>query len=104
MERYDIIPLATVEKNAILAALSFTFGNKELAAKLLRISRSTLYRKLEEYKIPEDLEARKELENWLMAQRELAELILNKAARGGKIKEVLDRAIRTAQNGNSTSR
>lgn len=61
-----------MEKNAILSALRFTSGNKDLTAKLLGISRSTLFRKLKSYKIEDS----KLLEHWLSAQRELALWIL----------------------------
>jgi len=75
---YDVIPLKLVEKNAILAALSFTTGNKELAAKLLGIGKTTLYRKIKRYNInPEN--ANKELDKWLSAQREVAEAILTRS-------------------------
>ncbi len=44
-----VIPLAEVEKRAILAALEHTKGDRTLAADLLDIGRTTLYRKLKEY-------------------------------------------------------
>lgn len=40
-----------VEKEAILQCLEYTKGNKQLAARLLNISRSGLYEKLEKYSI-----------------------------------------------------
>ena len=44
-----IIPLSEVEKQAILRALDFTKGDRGIAASLLGIGRTTLYRKLKEY-------------------------------------------------------
>lgn len=44
--------LANVEKSAIVRALTQTKGNAILAACLLGISKSTIYRKLKEYDIP----------------------------------------------------
>ena len=43
--------LATVEKETILKALAATHGDRAHAAQLLGIGRTTLYRKLKEYKI-----------------------------------------------------
>ena len=47
----EVKPLEQVEKEAILNALNFTRGNKRKAAKLLKISERTLYRKVKEYDI-----------------------------------------------------
>jgi DNA-binding NtrC family response regulator len=44
-----IIPLVEVEKKAILEAVEYTHGDRGLAAHLLGIGRTTLYRKLREY-------------------------------------------------------
>ena len=44
-------PLAELEREAIVAALSATGGNKARAAALLGIDRTTLYRKLKDYSI-----------------------------------------------------
>jgi DNA-binding NtrC family response regulator len=44
-----VLPLAEVEKKAILAALEHTKGDRTFAAELLGIGRTTLYRKLKEY-------------------------------------------------------
>ena len=44
-----VIPLAELEKRAILNALEYTRGDRALAAHLLGIGRTTLYRKLKEY-------------------------------------------------------
>ncbi|PID61674.1 MAG: sigma-54-dependent Fis family transcriptional regulator [Ignavibacteriae bacterium] len=48
---HEIIPLANLEKNAIVNALDFTNGNKRKASQLLGISERTLYRKIKEYEI-----------------------------------------------------
>jgi len=45
----DIKPLNEIEKNYIEQALSATGGNISLTAKQLKISRATLYRKIEKY-------------------------------------------------------
>jgi DNA-binding NtrC family response regulator len=47
----DVIPIATMEKLAILRALQQTNGNKMMAAGLLGIGKTTLYRKLKEYSV-----------------------------------------------------
>jgi DNA-binding NtrC family response regulator len=44
-----VLPLAEVEKRAILDALRHTKGDRAMAAALLGIGRTTLYRKLKEY-------------------------------------------------------
>ena len=46
-----ILPLVEVERRAILEALEFTRGDRTMAAHLLGIGRTTLYRKLKEYAI-----------------------------------------------------
>jgi transcriptional regulator with PAS, ATPase and Fis domain len=46
-----ILPLAEVERLAILQALDHTGGDRAIAASLLGIGRTTLYRKLKEYQI-----------------------------------------------------
>ncbi|MBI1791348.1 MAG: sigma-54-dependent Fis family transcriptional regulator [Acidobacteria bacterium] len=46
-----IVPLAELERRAILEALEFTRGDRSLAAHLLGIGRTTLYRKLKEYRL-----------------------------------------------------
>ena len=43
--------LTTIEKEHILRTLAYTKGNKTEAARLMGIGLTTLYRKLEEYKI-----------------------------------------------------
>ncbi len=44
-----VVPLADVERKAILDALDYTKGDRTVAAALLGIGRTTLYRKLKEY-------------------------------------------------------
>ncbi len=44
-----VIPLAEVERKAILHALEYTKGDRTVAAAMLGIGRTTLYRKLKEY-------------------------------------------------------
>jgi DNA-binding NtrC family response regulator len=46
-----IIPLMELERRAILNALDYTKGDRAVAAHLLGIGRTTLYRKLKEYQI-----------------------------------------------------
>jgi DNA-binding NtrC family response regulator len=48
-----IVPIAELEKNAILAALEHLNGDKLLAARMLGIGKTTLYRKLKEYGVRE---------------------------------------------------
>jgi DNA-binding NtrC family response regulator len=48
-EAQGIIPLAEVEKRAIVHALEYTKGDRTVAAAMLGIGRTTLYRKLKEY-------------------------------------------------------
>lgn len=48
------MPLAEAEKLAITAAMQKAAGNKNEAARILQIHRTTLYKKLEEYKIAVD--------------------------------------------------
>jgi transcriptional regulator with PAS, ATPase and Fis domain len=45
----SILPLAEVEKRAILEAIRYTKGDRTVTAALLGIGRTTLYRKLKEY-------------------------------------------------------
>ena len=44
-----VIPLAEVEKKAILQAMDYTKGDRTVAAAMLGIGRTTLYRKLKDY-------------------------------------------------------
>jgi DNA-binding NtrC family response regulator len=46
---HAVTPLAEVEKNAILHAMDYTKGDRTVAAAMLGIGRTTLYRKLKEY-------------------------------------------------------
>ena len=46
-----ILPLAEIEKRAIIEALRYTKGDHTSAALLLGIGRTTLYRKLKEYRL-----------------------------------------------------
>jgi DNA-binding NtrC family response regulator len=48
-----VIPLAELERRAILNALQYTKGDRAVAAHLLGIGRTTLYRKLKEYNFEE---------------------------------------------------
>jgi DNA-binding NtrC family response regulator len=48
----SVIPLAEVERQAIMQALDHTGGDRALAAFLLGIGRTTLYRKLKAYNVP----------------------------------------------------
>jgi transcriptional regulator with PAS, ATPase and Fis domain len=45
----EVLPLEQLEKEAIKNALDRTKGNKRNAAKMLKISERTLYRKIKEY-------------------------------------------------------
>jgi DNA-binding NtrC family response regulator len=44
-----ILPLSEVEKRAIVEAIRITKGDRTVAAAMLGIGRTTLYRKLKEY-------------------------------------------------------
>jgi DNA-binding NtrC family response regulator len=44
-----VLPLADLEKREILRAIEYTKGDRTVAAALLGIGRTTLYRKLKEY-------------------------------------------------------
>jgi two-component system response regulator HydG len=44
-----VLPMAELEKQSILNALTQVNGDKMLAARLLGIGKTTLYRKLKEY-------------------------------------------------------
>jgi DNA-binding NtrC family response regulator len=49
-----VVPIADLEKQAILSAIDQLHGDKLLAARLLGIGKTTLYRKLKEYGISQD--------------------------------------------------
>jgi two-component system, NtrC family, response regulator HydG len=44
--------LSQIEKGAILGTLDMVGGNKHMAARVLGIGVKTLYRRLEEYRLP----------------------------------------------------
>jgi DNA-binding NtrC family response regulator len=50
-ETEGIVPLAAQERHAILEAIRVTGGDKLRAARLLDIGKTTLYRKLKEYRV-----------------------------------------------------
>jgi transcriptional regulator of acetoin/glycerol metabolism len=54
--RRRILSIAEMEKDAILGAIQELRGDKMLAAKLLGIGKTTLYRKLKEYGVSDLLE------------------------------------------------
>ncbi len=47
----QVLPLTEIEKRAIIDALEYTRGDRAVAAHLLGIGRTTLYRKLKEYNL-----------------------------------------------------
>ena len=49
--RPPIVPLTQMERQAIIEALEYTKGDRAIAANLLGIGRTTLYRKLKEYQL-----------------------------------------------------
>jgi len=49
-----VIPLTELERRAIMNALEYTKGDRAVAAHLLGIGRTTLYRKLKEYNLVSD--------------------------------------------------
>ncbi|RZU40775.1 sigma-54-dependent transcriptional regulator [Edaphobacter modestus] len=51
-----IVPIAEMEKQAILGTIRMLNGDKILAAKLLGIGKTTLYRKLKEYGVSDEFE------------------------------------------------
>lgn len=52
--RTEVIPIEEMEKEAIKNALDLTRGNKREAARKLKISERTLYRKIKEYEIHDE--------------------------------------------------
>ncbi len=50
------MPIAEMEKRAILGTIRMLNGGKIRAAKLLGIGKTTLYRKLKEYEIEDEFE------------------------------------------------
>ncbi|HVZ83210.1 MAG TPA: helix-turn-helix domain-containing protein, partial [Terracidiphilus sp.] len=55
-ERQGVVPLADLEREAILGAIRALNGDKLQAARLLGIGKTTLYRKLKEYGIADPLQ------------------------------------------------
>jgi DNA-binding NtrC family response regulator len=51
MSNPPILPLMEMERRAIMQALEYTQGDRSIAANLLGIGRTTLYRKLKEYQL-----------------------------------------------------
>jgi DNA-binding NtrC family response regulator len=51
----DVTPLAEMEKQAILSTIRQLHGDKLMAARLLGIGKTTLYRKLKEYGITDSM-------------------------------------------------
>lgn len=51
ISRPPIVPLNQMERQAIMDALEYTKGDRAIAANLLGIGRTTLYRKLKEYQL-----------------------------------------------------
>jgi transcriptional regulator with PAS, ATPase and Fis domain len=49
--RSPVVPLVQMERKAIIDALEYTKGDRAVAANLLGIGRTTLYRKLKEYQL-----------------------------------------------------
>jgi transcriptional regulator with PAS, ATPase and Fis domain len=47
----SVVPLTELERRAIIQALEITRGDRAIAAQLLGIGRTTLYRKLKEYEV-----------------------------------------------------
>jgi DNA-binding NtrC family response regulator len=45
------IPMAEMERQAIARALKYTKGDRAVAAHMLGIGRTTLYRKIKEYRL-----------------------------------------------------
>ena len=54
LELVPVVPLAELERQAIMRALEYTKGDRLTAASLLGIGRTTLYRKLKEYELGEE--------------------------------------------------
>jgi two-component system response regulator HydG len=50
----QVLSIAEMEKNAILSTIRQLRGDKLMAARLLGIGKTTLYRKLKEYGLGED--------------------------------------------------
>ena len=50
-EKEELLPLDELERRAILSTLRQTGGDKQAAARMLGIGKTTLYRKLKQYQI-----------------------------------------------------
>ena len=53
----EVVPLADIERRHILHAIEYTQGDMATAAKLLGIGKTTLYRKLKQYRTSNPPEA-----------------------------------------------
>jgi DNA-binding NtrC family response regulator len=51
LSQRSVVPLQELERQAIEHALEYTRGDRATAAQLLGIGRTTLYRKLKEYRL-----------------------------------------------------
>jgi len=51
-QKDEIVPIDEMERRAILRALNETNGDKVATARLLGIGKTTLYRKLKQYRVP----------------------------------------------------
>lgn len=51
IRKFKLIPLEDIERDHIIKVLKSVGGNRDKAAKILRISRSTLFQKIKKYKI-----------------------------------------------------
>lgn len=54
-QKDEILPLEELERRAIIRTLRETNGDKVAASKILGIGKTTLYRKLKQYKVPPEL-------------------------------------------------
>lgn len=105
----EVVPMAELERRAIVGALRAARGSVPTAAKLLQIGRATIYRKLADYKslglLPEEFEdssaiIRKELaelEAKWEGLRRRARIIRRREARKREFERRLDHAIETTQ-------
>ena len=50
-DKEELLPLNELERRAILSTLRQTGGDKQAAARMLGIGKTTLYRKLKQYQI-----------------------------------------------------
>jgi two-component system response regulator HydG len=54
-EKNELVPLEELERRAILRTLRETAGDKLSAARILGIGKTTLYRKLKQYHMEEEV-------------------------------------------------